>query len=68
MAELKCWRGNEAGVTSAAWWRSGYGARLATPKVRLPASRFQITTLGKLFTHTRASVAKQYDLVPVKGR
>jgi len=69
MAELKCWRGNEAGVTSAAWWRSGYGARLATPQVRLPASpRFQITTLGKLFTRTCASVAKQYDLVPVKGQ
>ena len=29
---------------------------------------FQVTTLGKLFTHTCASVTKQYNLVPVKGR
>jgi len=28
--------------------------------------RFQVTTLGKLFTHTCASVTKQY-MVPVKG-
>ena len=41
---------------------------LRRSRVRLPASRFQVTTLGKLFTHTRASVAKQYNLVPVKGR
>jgi len=30
--------------------------------------RFQLTTLGKLFTHTRTTVAKQYNLVRVKGR
>ena len=31
--------------------------------------RFQVTTVGKLFTlHTRACVTKQYKLVPVKGR
>ena len=30
--------------------------------------RFQITTLGKLFTHTCASVTKQYRLVLVNGR
>ena len=73
--------------------------RLRRSRVRLPASRFQLTTLGKLFTliclchatpevagstpglalsatnpgqvghtHTRASVTKQYNLVPVKGR
>jgi len=29
---------------------------------------FQVTTLVKLFTHTCASVTKQYNLVPVKGR
>ena len=29
--------------------------------------RFQVTTLGKLFTHTCASVTKEY-MVPVKGR
>jgi len=29
--------------------------------------RFQLTTLGNLFTHTRASVTKQYSFVPVKG-
>ena len=29
---------------------------------------FQVTTLDKLFTHTHASVTKQYNLVPVKGR
>ena len=28
----------------------------------------QVTTLGKLFTHTCASVAKPYNLVPVKRR
>jgi len=36
-------------------WRSGRALdRLATPKsrVRLPVSRFQVTTLGNLFTHT----------------
>ena len=27
-----------------------------------------VTTLGKLFTHTCASVTKQYNLVLVKGR
>jgi len=42
--------------------------RLRRSCVRLSALRFQVTTLGKLFTHTRASVAKQYNLVPVKGR
>ena len=33
-------------------------------------SRFQVTTLGKLFTvHTHVSLlAKQYKLVPAKGR
>ena len=42
---------------------------------RLKGSRFdsrlfrlQVTTLGKLFTHTCASVTMQYKLVPVKGR
>ena len=30
-------------------------------------SHFQVTTLGKLFTQY-ASVTKQYNLVPVKGR
>jgi len=29
---------------------------------------FQVITLGKLFTHTCASVTEQYNLVPVKGR
>ena len=28
---------------------------------------FQVATLGKLLTHTCASVTKQYNLVPVKG-
>jgi len=42
--------------------------RLRRSRVRLPASRFQLPTLGKLVTHTRASVTKQYNLVPVKGR
>ena len=37
-------------------------------RVRLLASHIQVTTLGKLFTHTRASVIEQYNLVPVKGR
>ena len=31
-------------------------------------SRCQVTTLGKLFTHTRASVTKQHNLVPVAGQ
>ena len=30
--------------------------------------RFHVTTLGKLFTHTFASVTKQCNLVPVKER
>ena len=30
--------------------------------------RCQITTLGKLFTHTQASVSKEYELVPTKGQ
>jgi len=56
-----------------AWWCSGQGVELATPKVAARGFdsrpfRFQITTLGKLFTHTRASVTKQYNLVPVKWR
>ena len=29
---------------------------------------FQLTTLGKLFTHACASVTKQYSLVVVKGQ
>jgi len=28
----------------------------------------QVTTLSKLFTHTCASVTRQYNLVPVMGR
>jgi len=31
-------------------------------------SRCQVTTLCKLFTHTCASVTKQYNLVPVAGQ
>jgi len=34
--------------------------RFRWSRVRLPVSRFQAKTLGKLFTHTRASVAKQF--------
>ena len=36
-----------------AWWRSGHGVglRLRRSRARLPALRFQVTTLGKLFTH-----------------
>ena len=30
--------------------------------------RYQVTTLGKLFTHTCASVTKHYNLVPVAGQ
>jgi len=37
-------------------------------RVRLPASRFQVATLGKLFTHACASVTKQYNLIAVMGR
>jgi len=35
-----------------AWWRNGQGVRLATQRsrVRLPALRFHVKTLGKLFT------------------
>ena len=33
-----------------------------------PALCFQVITLGKLFTHTRASVTKQYNLVPAAGK
>jgi len=29
--------------------------------------RFQVTTLGKLFTHTRASITEQYNLVSGQG-
>ena len=29
---------------------------------------FQVTTLGKLSTHTHASVTKQYNSIPVKGQ
>jgi len=29
---------------------------------------FQVTNLGKLFTRMSASVTRQYNLVPVKGR
>ena len=36
-------------------------------RVRLPALRFQVSTLGKFFTHACASVSKKYNLVPVKG-
>ena len=42
--------------------------RLRKSRVQVPALRFQVTTLGKLFTHTRASVTKQCDLVAVRGR
>jgi len=42
--------------------------RLRRSRVRLPVSRFQLSTLGKLVTHIRTSVTKQYNLVPVKGR
>jgi len=31
-------------------------------------SRCQVTTLGKLFTHVRASVTKQYNLVADAGQ
>ena len=36
-------------------------------RVRLPASRFRVATLGKLFTHACASVTKQCNLMPCHG-
>ena len=42
--------------------------RLKRSRVQYLALRFQVTTLGKLFIHTCASVTKQYNFVPVKGR
>jgi len=37
-----------------AWWRNGYGVglRLRGSRVRIAALRFQVSILGKLFTHT----------------
>ena len=68
--------------TSAVWlgllcpqvmWPGGVMARALDLRLkRSPFEsrpfRFQVTTLGKLFTHTCASVTKQYNLVPVKGQ
>jgi len=42
-----------------------HNAQLWVKAKELP--HLQVTTLGKLFTHD-ASVIKQYNLVPVKGR
>ena len=45
--------------------------RLQRSRVRFPVvplSGNKLTTLGKLFTHTYASVAKQYKLVPITMR
>jgi len=36
-------------------------------RVRLPASRFRVATLGRLFTHVYASVTKQCNLMPCHG-
>jgi len=50
-------------------WHSGQGVRLATPKVAgsTPGLALSGNNLGQV-VHTRASVTKQYKLVPVKGR
>ena len=50
-------------------WHSGQGVRLATPKVAgsTPGLTLSGNNLGQV-VHTRASVTKQYKLVPVKGR
>jgi len=45
-----------------------FDLRLRRSWVRFPALRFHVTTLGKLFTHTRTCVVKQFNLVPVKRR
>ena len=37
-------------------------------RVRIPAAALPSTTLGQLFTHTCAYVAKQYNLVSANGR
>jgi len=36
-------------------------------QVRFPAAALRAATLDKSFTYTRASVTKQYNLVPAKG-
>jgi len=43
------------------WW-------LKSPRFQSRPVHSQVTTLSKLFTHTCASVTKQYNLVPVEGR
>jgi len=37
-------------------------------RVRIPAALLSSATLGKLLTHTCASVTKQYNLAPANGR
>ena len=52
------------------WWPSGLAAAFAInrSRVRIPAATLLGATLGKLFTHTCASVTKQYNLVTANGR
>jgi len=52
-----------------AWWHSGKGIGLATPKVTGLDSRHHVfkLSLGQV-VHTRASVTKQYNVVLVEGR
>jgi len=52
-----------------AWWCNGYDVGVATQRVtvRLPAIPLSSNNFRQ-FSHRRASVTKQYNLVPVKRR
>jgi len=70
---FRLWRSTDVKYTTvvlriAAWWCNGYDVGVATQKVAVRLPAVQVTTLGKLFTHTCDSVTKQYKLVPARRR
>ena len=55
-------------ATSVAEWLESRTCDQQVARVGIPVAALPSATLGKLFTHTCASVIKQYNLVPANGQ